>query len=50
MKISQKLPSEFDTTLNEYQHFVTEVHRRNKYEYYPHQISKADATTVFFFL
>jgi hypothetical protein len=46
MKISQKLPSEFETKLIKFQHFVIGVCRRSKYSL--SKIGSADETAVFF--
>jgi hypothetical protein len=45
MKISQKLPLEFETKLTEFQHFVTGLHQKNTHSLC--QISNADETAVF---
>jgi hypothetical protein len=45
MKISQKLPSEFEANLIKFQHFVIGLSRRNKYPL--SQIGQADETAVF---
>jgi hypothetical protein len=44
-KISQKLPSEFETELIKFRDSVTGLRQRNKYSL--SQISNADETTVF---
>jgi hypothetical protein len=46
MKISQRLPLEFETKLIEFQCFVTGQRRRNKYSL--SQIGNVDETAVFF--
>jgi hypothetical protein len=45
-KISQKLPSEFETKLTEFQRFIIGLHRRNNYSL--SQIGNADETVGFF--
>jgi hypothetical protein len=44
MKISQKLNSEFETKLTEFQSFVIELRQRNKYSL--SQMGNADETAV----
>jgi hypothetical protein len=46
MKISPKLPSEFETKLTEFQCFVIGLQQRNNYSL--SQIGNADKTAVFF--
>jgi hypothetical protein len=45
-KINEKLPSEHETKLIEFQRFVIGLRQRNKYS--SSQISNADKTAVFF--